>query len=113
MMTESVIDGKVIHFYPNKIPSGVWIRYSWDATAAAIAAGIEVIHTTQMGALSTKLIDAGYSIVIHDDDGLTTFEVVDGAEYKYLKSNKTDREMRFAVNLFNLWKGGEFTSRRN
>ena len=59
------------------------------------------ITTTQMCFLETRWFDEGFRIFVHDHTG--TFEIVLGES-----NERTDREIRYANNLFNLWRGGEF-----
>lgn len=60
-----------IHFHESTktVPGGVAVRIGWKETEAAIKDLPKVIHTTQMGLLSTRLLDAGYHIFIHEPDG--------------------------------------------
>lgn len=97
---------KEIHFYADWISfmdhSGSCdLAHTWATTLKAIQILDPVIHTTQMGLLSTMLWEAGYRIFIHENDEM--YEVKLGCE-----NARTNRELRMGHNLFKMWMNGEF-----
>ena len=74
---------------------------TWRATEVAIQELWPVIHTTQMGLLSTRLFDLGYRIFVHPTTH-TMYEINLG------ENTCTDREIHSGHDLFRLWQNGEF-----
>lgn len=93
---------KVIHFY--EYDKGDSVFHSWNATKNQIRIGKSTIHTTQMGLLSTELIESGYRIFIHESD-TEYYEIVLGS-----KNERTDKALRTAHNLFKMWQAGAFAN---
>jgi len=91
---------KVIHFYEYCKCSPVY--YSWNATQHQIINGESTIHTTQMGLLDTRLFDLGYRIFVHESEE-EFYEIVLGGN-----NERTDKVIRPAHNLFNMWRAGAF-----
>ena len=89
---------KEIHFYSYYNSNCI---HSWRDTERAIEKGNNYIETTQMGLLSTNLIEKGYHIFVHNhyDD---FFEITLGT------CERTDKDIRLAHNIFKLWKAGTF-----
>jgi len=85
-----------IHFYEGT-PFPKDCYHTWWDTRSAIVMKRERINTTQMGYLSTDLIDAGYKVFLGGK-----------AEIKLGANECTGREIKVEHNLFNLWKAGEF-----
>ena len=92
-----------IHFYESQqsLPTNVDQYYGWVDTVGAIIGGVEKIHTTQMGLLSTKLFEDRYRIFVHSCDG-------EMYEIKLGQNENTGRVIKMKNNLFNLWRTGEF-----
>ena len=92
--------GKVIHFY--EYEPGISVFHSWNTTQNQIKIGKSTIHTTQMGLLSTELIELGYRIFIHETE-IESYEIVLGGY-----NERTDKALRPAHNLFKMWQAGAF-----
>lgn len=73
----------------------------WAETERAIANKTSYIATTQMGLLSTRLIEWGYKIYVHP---------IEGARYNLRLEDceGTTRKIHMDHNLFKLWQAGEF-----
>ena len=56
-----------------------------------------------MGLLSTRLIENGYRIFVHEDGG-GSYELRLGG------CDRTDKEIRPAHNLFRMWQAGAFAT---
>lgn len=78
---------------------------SWEDTSHAISMCADVIHTTQMGLLSTSLLVKDYRVFIHDDrfEPQTSYEIKLGCD-----NERTNREIKVSHNLFKMWACGEF-----
>lgn len=92
--------GKEIHFYEYEPNFSVF--HSWDLTENQIGIGTNIINTTQMGLLSTELIEKGYRIFIHESEE-SSYEIVIGG-----KNERTNKALRLAHNLFKMWRAGTF-----
>jgi len=109
---------KEIHFFESKDDEDDWVivqnvnevsvRVADDYKGMKWVAGHvnddecgQVIATTQMCYLDTRWLEEGYRIFVHDHTGM--FEIVLGEG-----NERTNREIRYANSLFNLWRGGEF-----
>ena len=90
---------KEIHFYKYYNSDCI---HSWRDTERAINSGKEYINTTQMGLLSTNLIEMGYHIFVHEDYD-NFFEITLG------DCERTDKEIRLAHNIFKMWMSGTFS----
>ena len=98
---------KEIHFFvdiwqPGSIPEDACCVLTYQATRRAIQQRYDKIWTTQMCFVSTRLLECGYRIFIHEQDG-------DVYEVKLGKNNCTNREIRPGHDLFKLWQAGEFS----
>lgn len=60
-----------IHFYESELslPKNKLHYSGWYETKAAIRNGVEHIITTQMGCMSTRLIEGGYRVFVHPATG--------------------------------------------
>lgn len=76
--------------------------HSWITTQEQIENGKNIIHTTQMGLLNTRLFELGYRIFIHEYE-LEYYEIVLGSG-----NERTNREIKMGHNLFKMWQSGEF-----
>lgn len=91
---------KAIHFY--EYEPNISVFHSWNTTKNQIKIGKSTIHTTQMGLLSTELIELGYRIFIHETK-TESYEIVLGSG-----NERTDKALRTAHNLFKMWQAGAF-----
>ena len=91
---------KAIHFY--EYDPDIHVFHSWNTTQNQIRIGKSTIHTTQMGLLSTELIELGYRIFIHESKP-ESYEIVLGSG-----NERTDKALRSAHNLFKMWQAGAF-----
>ena len=94
---------KSIHFY--EYEPDMHIFHSWNTTKNQIEIGKSTIHTTQMGLLSTDLIERGYKIFIHESRA-NCYEIVLGEN-----NERTDKAIRSAHNLFRMWQTGAFSKK--
>lgn len=95
---------KEIHFYVDALSYALTpekVLCTWEDTDAEILCDTPVIHTVQMGLLSTELFEHDYRVFIHN--GFDTTEIKLGDN-----SPVTNRYIKPEHNLFKLWKGGEF-----
>ena len=109
---------KEIHFFENLDTEDDWVLHGtmedkdiWTANdyfrmdylrnEMPYENAIQIIVTTQMCFLSTDWFEEGFRVFVHDHTG--TFEIVlgDGNE-------RTSRYIRYAHDLFKLWRNGEF-----
>lgn len=95
-----------IHFYEHilNIPTDKPYCQCWHETVNQIRSREQNIITTQMGCLSTDLLEIGYRIFIHPD-AKRQYEI------KLGENTCTLREIRPAHNLFKMWVVGEFSVR--
>lgn len=98
------MDDMEIHFYESylNIPANIPIWYGWRETERAIEKKEPIIVTVQMGLMSTRLIEKGYRIFVHLEDG---------QQYEISMSENntcTDKEIRPAHNIFRMWEAGAF-----
>ena len=93
-----------IHFYESylMVPADVPRSLGWTETKEAVAQKQVMIHTVQMGLLSTRLIEAGYRVFVHPVEGRVYEIRLDE------KNDCTDKELRPAHNLFRMWEAGAF-----
>lgn len=91
-----------IHFYCN-VPTDIPYCSCWDDTEYEIKNRKPIIHTTQIGCLSTKLLEIGYRIFVHPTNS-SSYEI------KLGKNASTTRYICPTHNLFRLWLAGEFSS---
>ena len=91
------------------LPDPIWVMNDYALMSSVLknvpqeSRGI-VIATIQMCYLDTRWFEKGFRIFVHDHTG--TFEIVLGEG-----NERTDREIRYANSLYNLWLGGEFGSK--
>ena len=90
-----------IHFYESGdfCSADVLLHCDWVGSELAIGSE-EVIHTTQMGLLESRLFDLGYRIFVHTYNGMY--------EIKLGQNDCTDKEIRKEHNLFKMWLAGAF-----
>lgn len=93
---------KAIHFY--EYEPDISVFHSWNITKNQIRIGKSTIHTTQMGLLSTELIELGYRIFIHESE-TESYEIVLGDG-----NMRTDKALRPAHNLFKMWQARAFAN---
>lgn len=91
---------KEIHFYEYDKEEPIFC--SWNTTQNQIKIGKSIIHTTQMGLLSTELFELGYRIFIHESK-TEFYEIIFGSQ-----NERTNREIKMGHNLFKMWESGEF-----
>lgn len=94
-----------IHFYEcvRCIPADRPYCQCWQETENEIRNRTPYIITTQMGCLSTALLEIGYRIFVHPDKERQY-------EIKLGENTCTNREIRGGHNLFKLWMAGEFSA---
>lgn len=93
---------KEIHFYlGSKWEYGTKVYHDFYSTRMAIW-NDEVVHTTQLVLLSTKLFEQGFRAFIHTEH--RTFEI------KLGKNETTKRIVKPESNILNLLLSGEFGS---
>ena len=90
-----------VHFYESGdfCSADVLLHCDWVGSELAIGSE-EVIHTTQMGLLESRLFDLGYRIFVHTYNGMY--------EIKLGQNDCTDKEIRKEHNLFKMWLAGAF-----
>ena len=95
---------KEIHFYEYccSVTKRNSCLHEWIPLKLAIASGQEIINTTQMGMLSTELIELGYRIFVHESD-VDFYEIVIGGN-----NERTNKDLRMAHNLFKMWRANAF-----
>jgi hypothetical protein len=94
-----------IHFYEYNPPLYIGALHDYRHTHYAIQCGkFKAIHTTQMGLLSTSLLEKGYHIFIHEY-GREPYEI------KLGDNECTNRYIRAGHNLFKMWVSGEFAKK--
>jgi len=91
----------IFYTYESKHLNTLRIYNGYCESLAAINNNIELIYTTQMCLLSTKLFTQGYEVYIKNYNE-------DMYEVKLGLNKRTDREIKMAHNIFKLWKSGEF-----
>ena len=96
---------KEIHFFEYE-SENFFVSNSWNDTQKQIEENQQVIYTTQMGLLSTRLFEDGYRIIIHESE-TCAYEIKLGKE-----NTRTNRIIRMGLNIFNLWRAGEFKNDR-
>ena len=96
---------KEIHFYKDASSAGVMnnVLTTHNATTQAIKIGDDVIHTFAISALDfASLLDKGYDIYLHENH--KSFQIKEG------HVEATDKEIRKAHNIMNVWIGGGFNN---
>ena len=94
---------KEIHFYKDASSAGVMnnVLTTHNITKQAIKIGDDVIHTFAISALDfASLLDKGYDIYLHENH--KSFQIKEG------HVEATDKEIRKAHNIGNIWIGGGF-----
>ena len=94
---------KEIHFYKDLSSAGVMnnVLTNHNATTQAIKIGDDVIHTFAISALDfASLLDKGYDIYLHENH--KSFQIKEG------HVEATEKEIRKAHNIMNVWIGGGF-----
>jgi len=86
-----------IHFWEDEIYNPEGCIHGWVETKWALLARQPLIHTTQMGCLSTNLLEIGYRVFLGESK-----------EIKLGKNDCTGRDIRTGHNLFKLWDACEF-----
>lgn len=93
----------MIIFHPDKYPQGIF--HSYKETQAAIENKADFIRTTQMSLLDINLLELGYNIIIQSDSKVTHIALQDN---NTIYCDSTNRQLTMSMNLFKLWKAGEF-----
>ena len=94
---------KEIHFYKDASSAGVMnnVLTTHNATTQAIKIGDDVIHTFAISALYfASLLDKGYDIYLHENH--KSFQIKEGSV------EATDKQIRKAHNIMNVWIAGGF-----
>lgn len=91
-----------IHFYTHEPKNLTNIVHGWDNLNTCIESRVPVIHTTQMGLMSTTLLLMGYRIFIHEKNK-EIYEIQLGSN-----NTCTDKEIRIGHNLFKMWENEAF-----
>ncbi|MBD5584084.1 MAG: hypothetical protein HDQ88_03305 [Clostridia bacterium] len=93
-----------IHFFEKDtdMTQSVIPCHGWYETLNAIEKRTPCIATTQMGLLSTRLIEDGYRVFVHPADERPYEIRLDD------KNTCTDKELRMTHNLFRMWQAGAF-----
>lgn len=94
-----------IHFYERdlNVPADKPYYKCWYETKKGIKNKVPYIITTQMGLLSTRLIEAGYRVFVHPADE-------EQYEIRIGQNTCTDREICLSHNLFKMWEAGAFSA---
>ena len=94
---------KTIHFYKDASSAGCMnnVLTTHNATTQAIKIGDDDIHTFAISALDfASLLDKGYDIYLHENH--KSFQIKEG------HVEATEKEIRKAHNIRNVWIGGGF-----
>lgn len=94
---------KEIHFYKDASSAGVMnnVLTNHNNTVQSINRGDDVIYTFAISALDfASLLDKGYDIYLHENH--KSFQIKEGSVVA------TDKEIRKAHNIRNIWIGGGF-----
>lgn len=96
---------KTIHFYKDASSAGCMnldnVLTTHNATTQAIKIGDDDIHTFAISALSfASLLDKGYDIYLHENH--KSFQIKEG------RVEATDKQIRKAHNIMNVWIAGGF-----
>lgn len=96
---------KEIHFYEQDldVPADTPYCRCWYETDRQVHDNRDYIVTTQMGYLSTMLLEKGYRIFVHPGYD-SKYEI------KLGQNTCTQKEIRLAHNLFKMWATGAFTA---
>lgn len=94
---------KTIHFYKDASSAGCMnnVLTTHNATTQAIKIGDDDIHTFAISALNfASLLDKGYDIYLHENH--KSFQIKEGSV------EATDKQIRKAHNIMNVWIAGGF-----
>lgn len=96
---------KEVHFYEslNVIPDDVKVFHDWQSARVAIQKmQLEHLHTTQMCLLSTSLMTNGYSVFVHQQNGVV-YEL-----HLQDEKHQDDYAVRVGQNLYGMWAANVF-----